>query len=184
MFKHKNPWKTLSSKHVYKNAWIKVREDKVINPLGKKSIYGVIEKSPAVFIIAVNPKKEIYLVGQYRYATGQYSLEIPAGTIEKDSPLSSAKRELWEETGLKAKKWQPIGKFKAVNDIANANCFVFLAQELKQTDINKMAEDGISEAIKLPIKAVAKLITQGKITDGPSIVAFYYYLSYIKSINL
>lgn len=64
----KNPWQKLSSKIVYQNPWIKVREDQVIQPNGKKGIYGVVEISPAVFVVAMEKDRTIYFVELYRYS--------------------------------------------------------------------------------------------------------------------
>jgi len=73
----KSPWQTLSSRQVYDNAWITVREDSVIRPDGERGIYGVVHfKHIAIGILAIEDDF-IYLVGQFRYPLGQYSWEIP-----------------------------------------------------------------------------------------------------------
>ncbi len=175
--KPKNPWKKLSSKYVYKNAFIKVREDKVIDPQGKKALYGVIERTPVVYIIAVNDDGKICLVGQYRYTTGVYSWEIPAGGCDGDSPLAAAKRELWEETGFKAKQWKKLGMFQTAMGIANIECHVYLAKQLTQTGKNKMHEEGIAEIRMVSLTQIAKEFISGKNIDGPTAAALFYYLS-------
>ncbi|MGH8272572.1 MAG: NUDIX domain-containing protein, partial [Gammaproteobacteria bacterium] len=75
----KNPWKTSGSRIVYENRWIRVREDQVVRPDGGAGIYGVVEIRPSVGIVAINSRDEIVLVGQWRYASGHYSWEIPRG---------------------------------------------------------------------------------------------------------
>ena len=108
----KNPWITKASKVVYENPWIKVTHNDVLNPAGKLGIYGSVSfKNIAVGILAIDEEGYIYLVGQYRYAIDSYSWEIPEGgcPIAKD-PLDAAKRELKEETGIIANKWQSCNK--------------------------------------------------------------------------
>jgi hypothetical protein len=99
-----NPWKVLNSSLKYDNNWIKVTEYDVINPSGGKGIYGKVHfKNIAIGIVAIDENMNIYLVGQYRFTIDQYSWEIPeGGCIIGTDPLESAKRELLEETGLKA----------------------------------------------------------------------------------
>ena len=98
-----NPWKKISSQKIYQNQWFSLREDQVISPGGEKSIYGVVETSPAIAIVPLTSKLETYLVGQYRYPLNTYSWEVPEGGADPDeSNLEAAKRELIEETGLRA----------------------------------------------------------------------------------
>lgn len=170
----KNQWKKLSSKIVHKNPWYTVRQDRVIRPDGKKGTYTVVERLPAVFVVALNERKEVYLVGLYRYTTNSYSLEIPGGGSEGESPLRAAKRELKEETGLVAKKWEALGRFQMANGHTNEIGCVFLATGLVQTNESKQKEEGIDLIKAVPISTALEMIRKGKITDGPSIVGLTY----------
>jgi len=169
----KNPWKTLQSKIAYENPWIRVREDKVVKPDGKKGIYGVIETCGVnvVYIIAYNEKNELYLVGQYRYPVHAYSWEVPGGGADSGDLLEAAKRELWEETGLRAKDWLYAGNFAAMSGLSNEIGHVFLARTLTQTKKNKKKEDGISKVKKVRYTQIMKMIQEGKITDAQTIAA-------------
>ena len=90
-------WTTRSSRTVYENRWIEVREDEVTGPDGD-GIYGVVRmQQPAVFIIALDENERVCLVELERYTTGR-SLEVPAGGTDGEDPLVAAQRELREET--------------------------------------------------------------------------------------
>src|SRR5690349_10870140 len=103
----KNPWTTLSSRPIYDNRWINVREDQVLNPSGGPGIYGVVSfKNKAIGIVPVDADGNTWLVGQYRYTLNEYSWEIPmGGGPNEQDPLLSAQRELQEETGFTATRW-------------------------------------------------------------------------------
>lgn len=179
----KKPWQTLSSRTVYKNKWIRVREDQVIRPNGQRGTYGVVESSPSIWIIALTTKKEIYLVRQYRYPTKVWSWEIPSGGSDGQPLLAAAKRELWEETGLKAKYWTSIGKFQSANGISNQWCYVFIAKGLKQTNSHKQKDEGITGLAVIPFTDAFKMIKQKKITDGLSVAALMKAALHLKLIN-
>jgi hypothetical protein len=107
----KNPWKTVSSRVAYENAWIRLREDQVIRPDGRPGIYGVVEIRPSVGVVAMNERDEVALVGQWRYSVNRFSWEIPRGGSHpgETDMLCVAKRELAEEAGLIAEKWEALG---------------------------------------------------------------------------
>ena len=105
-----NPWLTTGTRLVYDNPWIRVREDQVIQPDGKESIYGVVEfKNIAIGVLPIDSEGFVHLVGQFRYPIDRYSWEIPEGGCpEGEDPLAAAKRELLEETGLSASNWEEL----------------------------------------------------------------------------
>ncbi len=176
MPKYKNPWKTLSSKYKYQNPWIKIREDQVIRPDGKRGIYGVLEKPPAVFIVARLDNGKIILVSQFRYTTKRLSWEIPAGSSDGQNPLVAARRELWEETGYRARAWRKLARYEIANGIGDIDGYVFLAEGLYQTNANKKIEDGIESVKAVSVSQLRTMIDLGEIADGPSVIAFYYFL--------
>ncbi len=152
-------WQTLSSKTVYKNKWIKVREDQVIRPDGKPGIYGVVSShAPAVFIVPIDSENNLYLVKVFRYTTQEYSWEIPGGSTDGEDSLTAASRELLEEAGLKARKMEIVGKFHAMNGIADAVDITVLATKLEEVDGNAQEEEGIVELKKVHFKEVVAMI--------------------------
>lgn len=167
-----NPWKTLSGRIAYENAWIRVREDQVLRPDGKPGIYGVVEIRPSVGIVALNQRDEIVLVGQWRYTINRYSWEIPRGGShpgETDMQRVAA-RELAEEAGVIAAQWQPIGTVDVGNGVLDDVQSLFLATDLSSTPTNFDAEEEISIVWK-PFEEVVSMALDGTITEVCSVAA-------------
>ncbi|WP_034621734.1 NUDIX hydrolase [Cellulomonas sp. URHE0023] len=169
-------WHTRSSKTVYENPWIRVREDAVDRPDGGAGIYGVMEvRNPAVFVVPVTAEGEVVMVEVARYTTGTVSLEVPAGGSDGEAPLLAAQRELREETGLVADAWEPIGFMFALNGVSHAPEHVFLARDLRPSDVPaEQAEEGISAVRSVPWAEVLRLVADGTITDGETVAALMY----------
>jgi 8-oxo-dGTP pyrophosphatase MutT (NUDIX family) len=129
-----NPWKTINSKLVYQNQWLRVREDRVIRPDGNEGVYGVVELPASVAIVALNDRDEVLLVGQWRYTHGKFSWEIPTGSSEPDESVqNAAKRELREEGGVLASDWIPLGTIDNSNGVTTDISHLFLARQLAFT---------------------------------------------------
>ncbi|MGI8566404.1 MAG: NUDIX domain-containing protein [Pyrinomonadaceae bacterium] len=166
-----NPWRTLSSQKIYDNPWISVREDAVIRPDGQEGIYGVVSfKNTAIGVLAVE-EGFIYLVGQYRYPLGEYSWEIPeGGCAEDEEPLDAARRELEEETGLYAEKWEKLGEAYLSNSVTDERAIWFLATKLVQ---GKSRPDGteVLNIRRVTIDEAVRMSVSGEITDALSLLA-------------
>ena len=167
-----NPWQIIDKNVAYDNPWVQVIHHNVINPGGGNGIYGKVHfKNKAIGVVAVDADKNTYLVGQYRFPTDQYSWEIPEGgcPIDSDS-LEAAKRELLEETGLKAEHWLLLGSSYLSNSVSDEYAEYFLATTLTQ----HAAEPEETEQLvlkKLSLNKVFAMIDDHKITDTLSILA-------------
>src|SRR4051794_17598052 len=102
---------TLSSLVVYQNRWMTVREDSIVRADGSHGIFGVVEKRDFAVIAAVQ-KNALWLVEQYRYPVGERFWELPQGSWEDSEvdPVTLAKAELREETGLVAESVEHVGR--------------------------------------------------------------------------
>lgn len=168
----KSPWQTKSSREVYKNTWIRVREDQVIRPDGGPGVYGVIEIRPSVGIVALNRSDEIVLVGQWRYSLDRYSWEIPRGgsnTGETDMQRV-AQRELGEETGVVAAHWKLLGSVDICNGVANDVQSLFLATDLSETNMDLDPEEDITVRW-VPFAEALCMAMDGRITEVCSVAA-------------
>jgi 8-oxo-dGTP pyrophosphatase MutT (NUDIX family) len=126
------PWTRRSVVERYDNAWIRVEHHDVLTPRGGEGIYGVVRfKNLAIGVIPLDEEGGTWLVGQYRYPHASYSWEIPegGGRIGVD-PLLSAQRELAEEVGLSAERWDLILEVDLSNSVTDEQCLIYLARGL------------------------------------------------------
>src|SRR5580698_2306519 len=95
--------RTLSTREVYRNPWLRLREDAIERNNGAQGIYSVVDKQDCAIILPIDGD-HIWLVEQYRYTIGERALELPQGGWEADNvdPEALARGELKEETGLTA----------------------------------------------------------------------------------
>ena len=167
-----NPWKKISSKIVYKNPWLQLREDDVIRPDGSPGIYSVLEIGTSVGIVAVNENDQIILVGQWRYVHDKYSWEIPTGGIKdkKALPIEVAKRELKEETGLIAGNWVTLGTIDNSNGATDDVAHLFFATNLEQTEKELEPTEDITTKWIL-FEDALKMVLEGQITESCSVAS-------------
>ena len=179
----KNPWTFVSTRKIYDNSWISVREDAVIRPDGDRGIYGVVHfKNIAIGVLAVEDDF-IYLVGQYRYPLEQYSWEIPEGGCpEGEDPLDAARRELEEETGLRARNWRRLGEAYLSNSVSDELAIWYVATELTQGERRPEGTEQL-EILRVPFVDALRMTMNGEITDAISQLAIMqYYLASKQSL--
>jgi len=164
----KNPYKVLGSKVVYKNQWIKVKEDKVLKPDGKEGVFGVIDYGSGVSVVALDKNNQIYLVKECYYAIEEYGLQVPSGGIDKgETPLNAAKKELVEEAGLTAGRWIELGYTNPLTMILKSPASLFLALDLKHIE---KPESGI-ELMPMLFNKAHQMVLDSKITHAPSCIS-------------
>lgn len=163
----RNPWNTLSSDVKYDNPWIRVVEHQIINPRGNPGIYGTVSfKHIAIGILPLDEEGCTWLVGQYRYPLGRYSWEVPAGGGKLDvDPEETAKRELLEETGMTARRWQKILEMDLSNSITDERAIAFIATDLS---FGKACpeDDEVLTIRRLPLDEAYAMVVEGEIADS------------------
>ncbi len=131
MNESKNPWTMLESREVYNNPWIQVTEHQVLNPAGGPGIYGVVHFHNLAIGVVPYENGKIWMVGQYRVPMEAYSWEIPEGGGKLGiDPLESAARELQEETGLTADRYEVLLEMDLSNSVSDERAIVYLATGL------------------------------------------------------
>jgi 8-oxo-dGTP pyrophosphatase MutT (NUDIX family) len=167
-----NPWKTLSTRMIYENPWIKVREDQVLKPSGGPGIYGVVMfRNRAVGVVPIDDEDHTWLVGQYRYTHDRYEWEIPEGGCpEGETLIECAQRELLEETGLIAECYEQIAELQLSNSTTNEVAYLFTATGI--TLASASPEDTEQLQVKrVPVAEAIRMAMLGEIRDAMSVTA-------------
>ena len=149
-----------------------VLEDRVVNPSGGQNDYGHVRfKNRAVAIIPIDDANNTWLVGQDRYTLAEYSWELPmGGAPKKEDPLQAAKRELREETGIRAAQWTELMRLHISNSITDEEGVVFVAKELRHGE-TEFEETEKLQIRRLPLTEAIAMAVNGEITDAISVAA-------------
>jgi 8-oxo-dGTP pyrophosphatase MutT (NUDIX family) len=168
--KTKGPYQVLSSRNVYENPWVSVREDRVIRPGGKEGYFGIIELKAGSTVLALTPQSEVYLVQEYKYGIERNSIELMSGALEaSETPLEAARRELKEELGLEAIEWIDLGMVNPFTTAVHAPNYMFLALGVREGESNP-DEGEVLEIIKTPFSNAIDMVMRSEITHSASCV--------------
>ncbi len=174
---------TLSSRDVYVNPWMRVREDQVLRSNGHSGIYGVVEKDDCALILPLEPdfdagKGRVWLVEQFRYAVQQRYLELPQGGWEMGAVDAEelARGELKEELGLEAASMIQLGTLWISYGYARQKQHVFLATGLTHTDKDPDPEEHDLIVHTATIAEFEQMMLDGTIRDNCTLSAWALYL--------
>lgn len=176
-------YKVLSSSVEYQNSYFQVIREKVVLPDGKVKDFFILKKGePNYFalIIPLTASGKTYLIGQYRPAIRQASWEFPMGHVDGVDPLGMAKIELKQETGLTALAWREIGSFYLAPGHTAQKGYVFVAEKLKEGRTEFEDSEFLAIRKDVDLREIKDMIDKGKITDGPTIIAYYFLEKYLQ----
>ncbi len=163
--------KTISTKPIYDGKVIKVRVEDVELPDGRTSKRELVAHGGGVGVIAVNDKREVYMVNQYRIAARSMMMEIPAGKLEfGEDPLETGKRELIEETGYKANKFVHLGEYYATPGYCEEKLNIYLATELEYVGQN-LDEGEFLDVKTYTLDELYDMVMDNKIYDAKTAIA-------------
>jgi len=168
---------TLASREVYRNHWMRVREDEILRSNGEKGVYGVVEKHDSAIILPIDEGR-VWLVEQFRYTIGERALELPQGGWEReiDDPEELARGELKEETGLEAACMTRLGELWIAYGFTRQKQHVFLASGLTQTGKTPDAEEHDLLLRSVPVVKFEEMMRSGQIRDNCTLSAWALYL--------
>ncbi len=168
--------RTLSTREIYRNPWIRLREDEIERTDGARGIYGVVDKQDCAIILPIQ-HGEVYLVEQFRYTVQQRCLELPQGGWEMDDvdPEALARGELREETGLVADRLTRLGTLYIAYGFVNQKQHVFLAEGLTEGEPDFDPEEHDLTVTRMPIPRFEELLLAGSIPDACTVAAWGLY---------
>jgi ADP-ribose pyrophosphatase len=161
--------KIVSSKEVYACGLFRITEEEAVDKkTGWKIKRSVVRHAGSAVMMPVDEKNRVLLVKQYRLPADRYLWELPAGKIDDgENALQTAKRELIEETGLRAKTWKKLAFFYPSPGYVGETMTIYLA--------TKLTEDERIETKWFSKKELRELIRTNKITDAKTMIAFLYW---------
>jgi ADP-ribose pyrophosphatase len=164
--------KVLSSRECHTNPVFSVRDEKAIEPGGVKIRRYIVEHRGSAVIMPLDVRGRVLLVRQYRLAARQAMWELPAGRIDEgETPLKAARRELIEETGLRAKQWKKLAEFYPSPGFLTEKMTVYLATGLRMGDACPMEDERI-ECHWFTVAELDELIRAGKLLDGKTLIGY------------
>ena len=167
--------KLISSVEKYKNNLFSVTEDHAIDPEGFEIRRGIVQHRGSAVMMAVDDRKRILLVRQYRLPARQFLWELPAGSLDEgETPLQGAKRELKEETGCRAKTWKKLVTFFPSPGFVAEKMTIYLATDLTHGEAEPMDDERI-ETRWYAAREIEKMILAGQIVDAKTIIGYFLW---------
>ncbi len=168
---------TVSSREIYRNPWLRLREDEILRSNGVSGIYGVIDKDDCAIIIPLEHGR-IWLVEQYRYTVQQRCLELPQGGWELSdvNPEELARGELREELGLDAGTMTYLGTMWIAYGFANQKQHVYLASGLSLVEKEPDPEEHDLAVHHVSVDEFETMMLDGTIRDSCTLAAWALYL--------
>ena len=167
---------TLSSREVYRNHWMRLREARILRSNGEKGIYGVVEKDDSAIILPID-RGRVWLVEQFRYTIQERALELPQGGWEREvkDPEELARGELKEEMGLDATQMTCLGSLWISYGFTRQRQHVFLATGLTPTERDPDAEEHDLIVRSVPVEEFEAMMLDGTIRDNCTLAAWGLY---------
>jgi ADP-ribose pyrophosphatase len=167
---------TLSSREIYRNRWLRLREDRILRSNGKEGIYSVVDKDECAIILPIENDR-VWLVEQFRYTIQERAWELPQGGWEEAivDPEELARGELKEETGLHAERMVRLGMLWIAYGFTRQKQHVFLASGLKQTNTDRDAEEHDLAVRSFAIEDFERMMREGMIADASTVAAWGLY---------
>jgi ADP-ribose pyrophosphatase len=165
-------WTTVSSREIYQNKWMRLREDVAQMPDGRTTIYGVCSFGRCVGVLPFVDKDSVILVRQYRYVQREdFRWEMPTGGLKAgESPEEAIQRELAEEAGYQAGRLEPINVYYTSKSICDETAYLYLGYDLTR---HHMPPDDTEffEVATFPFDQVLRMVRVSEIRDGMTVIA-------------
>jgi ADP-ribose pyrophosphatase len=172
----RTPWRTLTTRDVYVNPWIRVREDVAELPDGRTTLYGVVQCATAVGVLPFLDARTVVLVGQYRYVARDFYWEMPTGAVRPgESEEAAVQRELAEEAGYEADRLVKLGTFHSSKSVVDETAHVYLAEGLRPV-VHDADDTEFLEVRAFSLDEVVRMVDASEIRDAMTVVAVLHAL--------
>ena len=167
------PFRVVGTRELATHHRVGLQADDVVWPDGTEASYGVFRQPDAAVIVAVSDAGTTFLVRQWRHSWKEDAWELPAGTREEgEDPLETARRELIEEAGLEASRWDGLGTARATA-VSTMRFHIFLARSLERVERRPEIYEQDMVIRELPLEEALGLATEGGIQHAATIAALF-----------
>ena len=161
----------VSRRVAYDGLILRVNLDRVALPNGREVDLELIEHPGAAAVVPLHADGAVTLIRQYRYATGGFILEVPAGKLDAgESPETCALREVEEEAGVRAGRLHPLGFIWTTPGFTDERIWLFAATQL-QPGRQDLHHDEVLDVLRMPLREALALVERGELPDGKSLAA-------------
>jgi 8-oxo-dGTP pyrophosphatase MutT (NUDIX family) len=169
------PPRVTSTRIVYENRWMRLREDRLEQADGRPGLYAYAEKPPSAVIVPVQDG-HVWLIEQYRHPVGARFWEFPQGAWE-DAPEAGAETlargELQEETGLTAASMERLGALYFAYGLTDQEFTVWRATGLTEGPQSLESTEADLRVGRFPHGEVEAMVRDGRIRDAASVAAWH-----------
>ena len=163
--------KLVKSEAIFQGKNFKLRRDTVKLPNDRETKLDLIEHGGSVVMVPVDDDGNIVFVRQYRHAAGLDLLELPAGTRDGNEPPEvCAAREMREETGLEARRLDPLAAFYLAPGYSTEFMYTFLCTDLHPNPLPADADEFL-QVQRIPAREAMEMALRGEILDAKSLAA-------------
>jgi ADP-ribose pyrophosphatase len=155
---------------IYEGRVFTIVRDEVRHRSGYESVREVVEHDGGAVVAAVTDDGDVILIRQYRYPVAGAIIELPAGKLSPgEDPLDCAKRELREETGFSAGRWEKLTAMLSTPGFCSEVLHIYLARELRNGEqALEEGEESIT-VLRLPMREALAMCADGRIRDGKTL---------------
>lgn len=165
------PWKMVSTRPIYQNRWLSLREDLVELPNGRTTIYGVVSCGECVGVLPFLDSDTVLLVRQYRYVARRPTWEMPTGGVHQGESVEvAAQRELAEEIGFSAARLTHVCTYHTSKSVMDETAHLFLGKEMTKLALPPDETEFI-ETRPFWFPEVMRMVRAGEIVDSMTIIA-------------
>lgn len=164
-------WKTISSRPIYQNKWMALREDIAEMPDGRTTIYGVVTFGHCVGVVPLTADGQVILVRQYRYVFGEdQRWEIPTGGVKPGETLEqAAQRELMEEAGVRAARLHLVSEYYTSKSICDETAHIYIGKDLETASLPP-DDTEFFEIRPFPLAEAVHMVLASEIRDSMSVI--------------
>ena len=158
-----------SEREIFRGRIIRLVRRRMILPNGRRTRFDIVEHPGAVAIVPLFANGDVMMLKQYRPSIREELFEIPAGTLEPgETPLATARREIVEETGYRARRWRKLGTFYTAPGFCTEKMHLYAARDLSPAHAEADADE-ILRPVRMKLKKAVEMVRRGKIKDAKSI---------------